>query len=379
MIELSSPHVGAKTQEGRTVYSIQALRAIAALMVVMEHSIYLWLARIRHTPNEPFWMNGAAGVDIFFVVSGFVMTISLSGLLKYRHPVRLFLKRRILRIVPLYWIATTLKIVLLLLLPSLALHQGIAPMNVLGSYLFLPVPNAEGLVVPVIVVGWTLNFEMFFYLIFALAMFIQRRILTVLVPVLGSLAILGLFFGEPSWPSISAFASPMLLEFLFGVVIARITSTRRPPYLISWILLIAGFLMLLSLCPHLPMPHEASLARWRFLIWGVPAASIVLGAVGLESNFAPIIPKWLISLGDASYAIYLVQTFFLPFVGIVIVELKLTGTLALAVSIVGSLMLSAVAGELTHRFVELPILRKLKRSTPLPSLLVVGSIAEKNM
>src|ERR1700675_3528856 len=101
------------SENDKTVYGVQALRAIAALMVVLVHSIYLWHTRILHEPDPRYWMNGAAGVDIFFVISGLVMTLSLPGMSRFKHKARVFLWRRITRIVPLYWFATTLKAVLL--------------------------------------------------------------------------------------------------------------------------------------------------------------------------------------------------------------------------------------------------------------------------
>ena len=93
-------------KSSNTFYTLQALRAAAALMVVLDHCIYLWLVGVRHRPDADFWMNGAAGVDIFFVISGFVITVSLPGLEKSAMPAVEFLRRRITRIVPLYWIAT---------------------------------------------------------------------------------------------------------------------------------------------------------------------------------------------------------------------------------------------------------------------------------
>src|ERR1700733_8255089 len=115
-------------KSNHTYYGIQALRAIAALMVVLVHADQLWVDRVVHRTES--WTNGASGVDIFFVISGFVMTVSLPGLRKFGHRVRVFFWRRLTRIVPLYWLATTLKVVLLLVAPGLAVHRGINPWNV---------------------------------------------------------------------------------------------------------------------------------------------------------------------------------------------------------------------------------------------------------
>jgi len=347
-----------KSRSSETFYGIQALRAVAALLVVLEHSIYLWLARVAHTPEAKFWMNGVTGVDIFFVISGFVMTLSLPGLTRHRHPVRVFLRRRVSRIVPLYWLATTSKILLVLAVPALALHQTLTFPNIVGSYLFVPVLNGENVLVPVIVVGWTLNFEMFFYLIFSLTMLFRRNMMTVLVPALSGIATLGIF-ANPSWLPIFTLASPLLFEFLFGVGVAQLSMARRlPSRVASLCLVVIGFLIILACFPQ--VATDLQLGKFRFLLWGLPASAVVLGMVGLERTVHDFIPRWLLSLGNASYAIYLVQTFVLPLVGVIVIKLHLFGMPALAVCIVGGLLFSSLSGELAHRYVEVPILARLK-------------------
>ena len=97
----------------KNYHCVQALRAVAAGMVVLHHSITAWLDWVVRRPGAHQWGNGAAGVDIFFAISGFVMAISLPGLAGKSNKAGVFLWRRFTRIVPLYWGATTLKLVLL--------------------------------------------------------------------------------------------------------------------------------------------------------------------------------------------------------------------------------------------------------------------------
>lgn len=349
-IEPGKTHI----DSSKTVRTVQALRAIAALLVVLEHCHYLWYARKLHDPYATRWMNGAAGVDIFFVISGFVMTVSLGGLAKYKHPIRVFLHRRITRIVPLYWLATTVKIALLLAAPWYPSATRLEPSTVLESYLFLPMLP----ILPVIVVGWTLNYEMFFYYTICLAMTFKRRFYWVLAPLLIVLSSVGLF-ANSTWPPITAFASPMLMEFYFGVLIAQVSLSKRlPGRVASWILLTSGMLAILTVFPHLPAMEVQG--RFRFLIWGVPAAAIVLGSVGLEEEIGHRIPGWLISQGNASYAIYLMQIFALQLVGIVVERLPGNGLSARVFCIMSGLLLSALAGEVVHRRIEKPLLKLLK-------------------
>ncbi len=115
---------------------IQALRFVAALLVVFTHSTFYVGERL--IPGFPVWSNGAAGVDIFFVISGFVMVISSQELLARADGWRIFMMRRIARIVPLYWIATSLKLVAVISVPSLAINAGLDPWQCVKSFLFLP-------------------------------------------------------------------------------------------------------------------------------------------------------------------------------------------------------------------------------------------------
>jgi peptidoglycan/LPS O-acetylase OafA/YrhL len=349
-----------EARNDRTFYGLQALRAIAALMVVLVHSIYLWHTRVLGEANPQYWMGGASGVDIFFVISGFVMTITLPGIAGFENRARVFLWRRITRIVPLYWLATTLKVALLLATPALALHPHLRLWNVVGSYLFVPTINPDGLVVPVIVQGWTLNFEMFFYLVFTASLLPGYSPVPLLTSILSIIAALGLLHSF-STPAFLSLISPMLIEFLFGISIARSVQTGKVPgRWSSAALALAGWVAILTIFPHLPADSD-QVQKWRFAIWGIPAACIVLGTVGLESIFAVRLPRWVVVAGNASYAVYLVQTFVLPVVGIIAARMSLQGEPALAFIIAMGMSLSFLAGDLVHRFIELPILAKLKR------------------
>ena len=124
--------------------TIQALRAIAALLVVVYHAFDMWEVRIKHGAPAPMWTNGAAGVDIFFVISGFVMVVSSRRLLSQPRAWMTFMRHRIVRIAPLYWLLTTLKLALVLFFADLALRSNLDPDYVLRSYLFLPVVDSAG-------------------------------------------------------------------------------------------------------------------------------------------------------------------------------------------------------------------------------------------
>ncbi len=282
-------------QELRTV---QALRALACALVVVYHTLLASSPALAST-----WPNGSAGVDLFFVISGFVMVTSARRLNGRPDPARRFLRRRLLRIAPLYWLLTALKLGAALTAPSLATHTRPDLWNVCASFLFLPARDAAGEIRPVLPVGWTLNFEMLFYALFAAALAGRRRPLPILAPILALLAFVGLF-RTPSWPAPLALANGLVLEFAFGMAIAEALRRRKPlPPRIGAVCAVVGCALLVTL----PLAGP-----FRCLVWGGPAALILLGALALEPHLGTRIPEALVAAGDASYATYLTHPFVIP-------------------------------------------------------------------
>jgi exopolysaccharide production protein ExoZ len=201
---------------------------------------------------------------------------------------------------------------------------------------------------------------MFFYLVFSCSFLVSLPVLPFLISVLSLLGAVG-FFHPLSVPPVLTLISPLLFEFLFGVLIARAVMTKRMPgRWASTILAVTGCVAILTLFPNLPQsPNEV--LKWRFVVWGFPAAAIVLGTVGLEPILTAKLPKWFFETGNASYAVYLAQTFILPGVGIIVGRMAVGQTKAFVLIICMGMSLSFVAGDVIHRFIELPILAKLKR------------------
>ncbi len=138
--------------------SIQTLRALAALSVLFYHE------------SSTKFTVGAVGVDIFFVISGFIM-----GTIGYRETPLDFMMKRIIRIVPLYWLVTA-AVCLVSLIPGV-FHQFSCDLpSLLQSLFFIPYVNQAGHIEPLMVPGWTLNYEMFFYAVFAVGLAIRRPV-----------------------------------------------------------------------------------------------------------------------------------------------------------------------------------------------------------
>ena len=156
------------------INALQALRAYAALSVMLGHGILEFHAtKGTAMPFNEFPL--VAGVDIFFVLSGFVMFHTSTGLWgDKRAPLR-FWRRRFIRLVPLYWLFTSLMVATLLLLSRHVRSTEFDLWNVLSSYLFIPSERPGGRIAPVLSLGWTLNYEIFFYCLFGLCLRFDRR------------------------------------------------------------------------------------------------------------------------------------------------------------------------------------------------------------
>lgn len=345
--------VSTEPNPNRTYFGVQALRAVAALLVVVHHAESSWRDRLVGSPQAALpWPNGQSGVDIFFVISGFVMAISLPGLAGRANPGGVFLWRRFVRIIPLYWIFTTLKLLRYHFGPQMADQSPGNAWHIIASYLFVPAADSYGAPIPLLAVGWTLNFEMMFYLLFALALILEIAPVVFLIPTLGMIAVVG-WFDHPGWPAWTSLASPLVLEFLYGVLLAQLTIQRRLPGLLAAsMLFFTGFILILCV----PLPLYAA----RAFVWGWPAAAIVTGIVALEDRLGRSLPKSLLEIGNASYSIYLVHLFVISIVWVAVRRLGLANAPALAAMVVVSLVLSTLAGEIVHRCVELPLMKLLR-------------------
>ena len=276
------------------------------------------------------WPNGSAGVDLFFVISGYVMVGAGAG----QAPSQ-FLVRRARRIVPLYWLLTAAKLAVTALAPTATPHTRPTAWNVVGSFMFIPARDAVGLVRPVLPVGWSLNFEVLFYALFAACLALRLRPLWLGVP-LGALAVAG-YFRAPGWPAPLMLTNGMVLEFWAGMALAGM-NWRSVPRAGAW-LLGSGAVALLAL----PLAGP-----WRWLVWGLPAACVLAGALALQGAWGARVPRWVLAVGDASYAIYLVH----PFVVGALAGRGVWG----AVAAVGA---SVVAGVWVHMGVDKPLQRWL--------------------
>jgi exopolysaccharide production protein ExoZ len=261
--------------------SLQVLRAIAAISVVICHAgiqLNYW------TNTTIAWSSvGAAGVDLFFVISGFIITLVSWNSFGRIDQIAPFLARRAIRIGFLYWLLTTIYV----------LANSYPLSRIVASYLLLPVDGWH-----VISVAWTLVYEVMFYLVFAACLVLPR--------IFGLAAVVAALIGLTFSP-IPFYSNPLILEFLFGIGAAvAYRDGIRLPAVASLLLIAAGFATYVV---------TATYPEHSVVWWGIPAAMILIGAV-----LAPELPsnrfwRWFALIGDASYALYLTHLPIMRFAG----------------------------------------------------------------
>ena len=273
------------------VRSIQYLRGFAAFGVLLFHA--------ADRAGYVFGV-GAAGVDVFFVISGFIMWVVTCR--KSPSPGD-FLIRRVQRIVPLYWGLTLATAAAAIAIPGAFPAMRPTLSHVGQSLLFIPHRGETGAIAPLIVPGWTLNYEMFFYLLFGAGLMAPAR----WRPLALSAALLGLAalgpLGDARNPLWATYTNPLLLEFGAGVWLGKAWSEGRlPGRAAAWTLVVAGLVGFTAVTLG-----GVNIEPVRILAWGLPALLLVTGAVSLER--AGPLPHWwpLRALGDASYSVYLVH------------------------------------------------------------------------
>jgi len=329
--------------------NVQTLRAVAVMSVALFH---LWiLLPAAGLPTPP-----ASGVDLFFVISGFIMvqvTIGkeVSG--------GVFALNRITRIVPLYWLFTGLQFLVALALPSLLNSTKANPVWLAKSLFFIPFQKGEGgPLTPLLGVGWTLNYEMLFYGLFALSLAWLRKpwCYVAVVTALVGLVVWNLL-ARPAALPLEFLSRPIVLEFALGMAAAGICRRLKVGSRVP----LRGALALTALVSLGLLFHTWSAAVPRVVGYGIPAFLLVCSLVILEKSGRVFCCAPVKAVGDASYSIYLTHNFITTPAQNVVTTLHLDGPAAFGFLLL-TLAVIVVVGVLTHRYLEEPLTRVVGRA-----------------
>ncbi|KOC90349.1 acyltransferase family protein [Winslowiella iniecta] len=330
------------------IVTVQLLRAIAAIMVVMYHISIKGEQYFNHALS---WFDiGQYGVDLFFIISGFIMcyttarrSVSFSG----------FMRDRIKRIIPLYWIMSTVALGVYLIAPSMVNSSG-GETSIFSSYTLIPLGDKL-----LVQNGWTLSFEFIFYLIFAscLGIAFKKNSAILCTIIITALCLTGHYF-PPENHTLRFLTNVLLLEFVLGIAAFYLLTNKNPPLTLAIPILIVG-IALLAIQNQYGAWHGFA---GRLIGGGIPMFMVFVGLVGMERYIASanfIFKRELLLSGDASYSIYLIHAFTLSACAIILRKLHLE-----QISILFSLFLlmsSIVAGIMAFLFVERPVNNYFKR------------------
>lgn len=330
--------------------SIHHLRSVAALAVLVFHAFIFTGDYGTGDISADYVRVGRAGVDIFFVISGFILTLVTQT---SRGPGE-FILGRLARVGVPYWVVVIGLAAMTMIAPGAFRNFTWQPQDLALSLAFIPSILRDDSIFPLLEPGWTLSLEMLFYLVLAATLGLPQRYRSyVMCLALSLLAGLGFAMQLPQGQSVAwFFTQAVLIEFCFGIILAQI-------YLSGWrsgaggagLLLILGGLGLFLAALY---PPDA-FGRARFIVYGVPAALIVGGALFLEAAESWRRSRIMTWLGDISYSLYLTH---LPMVAGVakLVGSRIGGQSEDVIMLVAAMGAALLAATVFHHVVERPAL-----------------------
>ncbi len=324
------------------LHSLQILRFIAATSVVYYHITFTY---------------GSFGVDIFFVLSGFVIALVVYD----KQDPLFFAISRISRIVPIYWLLTTLLLILIFIAPKLV-HESSAAnanfFNYLRSLFFIPFFEDKEMK-PILQLGWTLNYEMIFYAITWISLLLSRKSLILTSTILVLLFFAFSFLIKNNMAS-SFFGNDIILEFILGIIAFKIYSTsflKRISAILLFLILIFSYCLMIYF-------QIKDLTTSRLLFYGLPSCLIILSCVGLENKILEVkneIISFLVSMGDASYSTYLTHWYVIVACRKIFSErLKIIDFYS-PFGVLLTLIFSLIVGQLIYKYADRPMNYSLKK------------------
>jgi exopolysaccharide production protein ExoZ len=342
--------------------NVQALRGVAAVMVVLVHTAALEAKFGVRTPvvREFAWF-GFAGVDLFFALSGFLITATNLRTLGRPEAVPGYVFRRAWRIYPAFWAALALAVGVIWAINGSGVFRREAAWP---EWVLLVPTGAENYFLGQ---AWTLSYELMFYLAFAALLVFPRRTAGPLLAAWGVVVVAMYARPEPASPLGKLPVSPFVLEFLGGAAVAWLVLVRGVrrgaaaaiPAGVAWAA--AGVVLTVRACPGVPYDMIMSAPWPRVLVFGPAAVLVVYGCVAAEGRWR--VRRWLLRTGDASYSLYLTHTTVL-FVALVVGMMVPHGRGLHTLWLCGTVAAALAVGVAFHARVERPLVNLGKRTKP---------------
>ncbi|WP_411382942.1 acyltransferase family protein [Pseudomonas sp. L7] len=360
------------------IRNVQFLRFIAAAMVVFAH--YPLVAVTELGANPSLLKLGGFGVDIFFVISGFIMLLilyptSTSNTNTPSMSWTQFIKKRLYRVWPLYFVATVLVFIVASIIngspisSDVEISRAYNSSKVDTSLALQSLTFSHAFIAPVLDVGWTLQFEFAFYITIASSLAIGIRKCDSLILAFASILLTsslavasmtkyGMTSDHATLRPLMIMANPMMIEFLIGMLLYRIIRNE---------ILLGKKMSIVILLTTIPSFLASEMqdvfsgfggAYHRSIIWGTFAFLLVWSAISLEKYIST--PRALDILGNSSYSLYLVHWMLLPWISYIVTTSGIVNSINLIVLLALNLVICQAAAILTYKYVELPIGELLK-------------------
>jgi exopolysaccharide production protein ExoZ len=348
MKEATALHSFPKKKEAN-IESIQIMRGIAAMLVVLLH-ISIKGGQYGNGALEGFTIGGA-GVDLFFIISGYIMCVSTIGRqLNFSQ----FMQHRIRRIMPLYWLTTTIGLVIFLVKPEIINTSG-GETSIWASYTLFPngkrYLNAN---------GWTLSFEFLFYIVFGLLIYKGTyKAIQVSSVILAGLVAAGLLFSHQG-VAFDFLTNNLYIEFIYGMGCFYLFDRKiiRSNTAMGVSLCLLG-IAVLAAEQVFKVPNQEDGRGW---LWGIPMLLVFTGFLCLEGfikGSASRLKKWFLEAGNSSYSLYLIHPFTLSGTAMCLKWLHLDANAYLFTAVLFTV--TVIAGYLVYLYVETPLVAVSKK------------------
>lgn len=336
----------------KKIDSIQALRGIAVLLVVLAHLFKIEQKYSSSLILPDFFFGGISGVDIFFVISGFIMVTVTHGCFQKPNACAEFLYHRLTRIYPIYWFFAALVFIIWCINPEWVNHGKTG--SILYSFLLLPQDLP-----PLVAVSWSLSNELYFYFVFSLLLAFPERYLMRGILFWGALLLIAGGCITTSSPLLALVLNPLTFEFIAGAIVGIIYYQFRSFPLFNQTFFYSLFLLSLSVLLvnyklYTDMYRVVPEGVIRFILFGIPA-TICLYALLQASQKGLVMPAWLIAIGNASYSIYLSHVLVLSALGKLLFRPSFTRFENIIVMMV-LVIASILCGQLSYVKIEKPFL-----------------------
>jgi peptidoglycan/LPS O-acetylase OafA/YrhL len=342
---------------------LQSLRAVSVLLVLLFHLEAVSAAYFHSPGTAGFFYFGHCGVDVFFVISGFIMYYMYRC--DWSQPAQFvpFLKRRFIRIYPIYWVLTTVLLGMMFLMPGLGQAYKRGFFYITESYSLLHTGYMQG--EPVIPAAWSLFHEIKFYLLFSVCILLPSRInrfwlggwvgLTLCQTVWG--------FTPDGKKGIESFLfSAYNLQFILGCIVANYTMRKRFSEKFGAAVGLVGLAGFAVAC-YLDCCRFLEIQTIHILSYSAPAALLVMAATIFD--FSPYLSRYtsrlMVFIGDASYSMYLIHYPFYCFCALLLIGAGINTHLGLWVMLAALFLAAFLISALCFALLEKPLMQQLKK------------------